>query len=231
MKVRVLLVMLIGLSGLACDKAEVEDRAREIAVDAKERAGELAEDPKVQAAKERAGELAGDAKERAGELAGDAFERTKSLWAERKGELSERGQKLLRRGAEASGEDVVALLDKGVQLAPVAFDIAKTLHESIDSDVDIEPIVQAVDDPQAQAELDARISDMPRVETINGLDVGFKDVSQWDSGGRETESAYLILWRKGDRLYGLIYRSRSRVNIDKIVEEAPRLIDAVQGAL
>lgn len=148
------------------------------------------------------------------------------------GELSEQAQAMVAKGAAAaSGEGVEGLLAKGEQLAPIAADIGKTLRGAVESDFDIEPIVQKLDDPQAQAELDERIKDMPRVETINGFDVGFKDMTRWDSGGRETESAYLILWRRGDRLLGLVYRSRQRIHMDKLVAEAPRLVALVSGAL
>jgi hypothetical protein len=183
------------------------------------------------AAKDKAKELGEQAKDKAGELADDAVDKGKELWAERNGQLSAGAKSILDKGASASGEGVEALLTKGEQLAPVAFDVAKTLHSAIDAEVDVEPIVQKLDDEQAQAELDQRIRDMPRVETIEGLDVGFKDVTQWDSGGRENQSAYLILWRSDDRLLGLVYRSRKRINIDKMVAEAPRLIAMVQGVM
>ena len=200
---------------LACEPDAAKDKAREVGEQAKDKAGELGD----------------QAKDKAGELADGAVDRGKQLWAERKGELSDGAKGLLAKGAEVEEGGVAALLTKGQQIAPVAFDVAKTINSSLEGDVDIEPIIQDLDDADAQQQLDARISDMPRVETINGVQVGFKDVSQWDSGGRETESAYLILWRADKRLIGLVYRSRSRVNIDKLVEEAPRLIAAVQGVL
>ncbi|PRP93169.1 hypothetical protein ENSA5_44360 [Enhygromyxa salina] len=182
-------------------------------------------------AKDRAKEVGEQAKDKAGELAEDAVDKSKELWAERNGELSEGAKSIFAKGASASGEGVEALLSKGQQVAPVAVEIGKSLQSMIDSDVDIEPIVQKLDDDDAQAQLDLRIKDMPRVETIDGVDVGFKDVTQWDSGGRETESAYLILWRADERLLGLVYRSRKRINIDKMVEEAPHLLSLAQGVL
>lgn len=206
------LALLPACSGDAADQAvdKAKDKAREVGEQAKDKGKELA------------GDLGDKAKDKAGEL-----------WAERPqtGELSDAAKNIFAKGAEASDGGVEAMLAKGVQLAPVAVDVAKTLHGAIDSNVDIEPIVQKLDDEQAQGELDARIKDMPRVETIDGLDVGFKDVTQWDSGGRETESAYLILWRRENRLLGLVYRSHKRVNVDQLVAEAPRLIGLVSGAL
>ena len=198
----------------ACGPEAAKDKAKEVGEQAKQKALEVGE----------------QAKDKAGELADDAVDKGKSLWEQRSGQLSDEAKGLLAKGAEVSGDGVESLLHQGVQLAPVALDVAKTLHGAIDSDTDIEPIVQKLDDDQAQADLDRRIADMPRVETIEGVSVGFKDVTQWDSGGRESESAYLILWRSDTHLLGLVYRSKKRVNIDMLVAEAPRLIKLAQEA-
>lgn len=214
---RLISISLVGLalSLPACEPETAKDKAKEVG----------------EATKDKAGELGEQAKDKAGEAVDKAVDKSKELWAERKGELSEGAKGLLAKGAALESEGVAALLTKGEQIAPVAFDVAKTVNSTMEGDVDIEPIIQDLDDEDAQRQLDQRISDMPRVETIDGVDVGFKDVSQWNSGGRETESAYLILWRADKRLIGLVYRSRSRVNVDKLVEEAPRLIAAVKGVL
>jgi hypothetical protein len=202
-----------------------------------EDASQEAVDKLENAAKDKARELGEQAKDKSKELAGDLGDKAKDkageLWAERpqSGELSDAAKGIFDKGATASDGSVEALLANGVQLAPVAFDVAKTLHSAVDSDVEIEPIVQKLDGEQSQAELDARVKDMPRVETIDGVDVGFKDVSQWDTRGHESQSAYLILWRRDDRLLGLVYRSRKRINVDTLVAEAPRLIGLVSGAL
>lgn len=192
---------------LGCTSAdEVEDKAREVGDKAKS-AGE--------------------------ELADRAGERAKSWWADEvptTGELSEKATALVHEGAADSG-GVEAILARGVQLAPVALDVAKTLHSAIDSETLIEPVVQSVDDEAKQSALDGKIKDMPRVETIDGLSVGFKDMRQYDTGGRTTESAYLVLWRRDDRLLGFVYRSRKRIDIDTLIGETPRLIGLIQGAL
>lgn len=207
----------------AVDKArgQAKDKAREL--------GEQAADK----SKQLAGELGDKAKDKAGELGDKAKDKAGQLWAERPqtGELSDAAKQIFNKGAAASDGGIEAWLAKGKQLAPVAVDIAKTLHSAIDSEVDIEPIVQKLDNEQSAAELDARIQDMPRIATINGLDVGFKDVSQWDARGHESQSSYLILWRRDDQLLGLIYRSRKRVHIDQLITEAPRLLSLVSGAL
>lgn len=176
-------------------------------------------------------EMAAKAKDKAQEVGDKATDKGKELGEQAHGELSDAAQGILAKGAEASDGSVESILAKGKQLAPVAVDVANSLNKIVDTDTQIEPIVQKLDDDSAQADLDARIKDMPRVETIDGVDVGFKDVTQWDSAGRETESAYLILWRRDDTLLGLVYRSKHRINVDKLVEEAPKLVKMVSGAL
>jgi hypothetical protein len=191
---------------LGCTKDEVEDKAREI----------------------------GDKAKHAGEdLAEQAGDKAKSWWADEvpdTGELSDKAAELLRSGAAESGS-AENMLARGVQLAPVAVEIAKTLRSTVDGDTVIEPIVQSVDDEAAQAQLDEKIKDMPRVETIDGVSVGFKDMKQYDTGGRTTESAYLVLWRRDDRLLGFMYRSRHRVDIETLIRQTPRIIGLIQGAL
>jgi hypothetical protein len=212
---------------LACEPEAAKDKAKEVGEAAKEKAKEVGEQAKEAGAKakDRAGELADEAVDKGKEL----VEEGKEKWAERRGELSDGAKGMLAKGAASSGDSVEALLHNGHQVAPVALEVAKTLHGAVRSDVEVEPIVQNLDNQDAQAELDRRIADMPRVETIEGVDVGFKEVTQWDTTGRETQSAYLILWRRTNRLYGLIYRSNNRIDIDKLVAEAPRLIKLVQG--
>lgn len=180
-------------------------------------------------AKDKAKEVGEAAKQKAGELADDAVDKGKQVWETRSGQLSDGAKQMFAKGAETSGDGVESMLHRGVQLAPVALEIAKSVHAAVDSGVEIEPIVQDLDDEQAQAELDRRIEDMPRVETIDGVSVGFKDMTQWNSGRRESESAYLILWRADKRLLGLVYRSHGRINMDKLVADAPRLIALAQG--
>jgi hypothetical protein len=194
---------------LGCTAEAVEDKAREVGNEAKDKAKQAGED-----------------------LADKAKDKAESWWADDvpdSGELSESAAAMLRKGADSGG--VEAAVTRGVQLAPVALDVAKTLHSAIDSETLVEPIVQKVDDEDAQSALDAKISDMPRVETMEGVSVGFKDMTQYDTGGRTTESAYLVLWRRDDRLLGFVYRSRKRVDIETLIRETPRLIGIVQGAL
>lgn len=219
---------------LACEPEAAKEKAKEVGEAAKEQAKIAAEEAKELG--EQAKEAGAKAKDKATELADQAVDKSKeaiaegkAMWAERKGELSDKSKELLAKGAAAKADSVEALLHDGKQVAPVALEVAKTLHAAVDTNTDIEPIVQNLEDEDAQKELDKRIADMPRVETIEGVQVGFKEVTQWDTTGRQTESAYLILWRRDARLFGLVYRSNNRINLDKLVAEAPRLIKLVQG--
>jgi hypothetical protein len=229
-----LLLALLTIPMLACEPEAAKDKAKEVAEEAKEKAKVAAEEAKELG--EQAKEAGAKAKDKATELADAAVDKSKEaiaegkeMWAERKGELSDEAKELLAKGAAAKADSVEALLHDGKQVAPVALEVAKTLHGAVDTDTDIEPIVQNLEDEDAQKELDKRIADMPRVETIEGVQVGFKEVTQWDTTGRETQSAYLILWRRENRLLGLVYRSNNRINLDELVKEAPRLIKLAQG--
>ena len=118
----------------------------------------------------------------------------------------------------------------------MATEIGKALASAVDSDTMIEPIYQEVSGASPElalgrAEADAAISGMSRVEVIDGLQVGFKELSSLDLGHRVTESAYLVVWRQGDRLVGFVYRSRRDVAIGQLVSAAPRLIGLVRSVL
>ncbi len=222
MRSAALALLLLGAAA-SCSKEELEDKAKQAGDKAKQAGADALEKGK---------ELGEQAGEKSKELAGRAKDGVEDWWsgeAPSSGELSDRAKTLLDAALPENG--VEAALARGTQLAPVALEIGKAVHGAIDSDTKIEPIIQKVDDPDAQAELDAKIAGMPRVETIEGVSVGFKDMTQYDSGGRTSESAYLVLWRKDDRLLGFVYHSRQRISLDKLVADAPRLIKLVQGAL
>ena len=204
--------------------------------EAKETAKETAEQLEA-AAKDKGKELADKGKDKGKELAAKAADRAadkaKSWWDDEvpsSGELSTSAMGMIKDGAEAGG-GVEGMLVKGEQLAPVAVEVAKSLRGAVDTDLVVEPILQKVDDEQAQAELDAKIQGMPTVETIDGVTVGFKDMTETSTAGKKTEHSYLVLWRKGDRLLGFVYRSKKEIDAQKLIADAPRLIGLVQGAM
>ena len=131
---------------------------------------------------------------------------------------------------KGAGEGVSKAFESSTEMAPAAIEIGSALYGAYDKDIDFDPIWTKVDTPEGQAELDASIGDMPRVETIDGLKVGFKDLSEKSTAESVSESSYLVLWRQGDRVMGFVYRSKSRIDIEALIDQAPRLIALVRGA-
>ncbi|MFV8754683.1 hypothetical protein ACNOYE_29400 [Nannocystaceae bacterium ST9] len=235
------LSLVLGCTDEQEDKAkqagEKAKQAGDKALKAGEELAEQAGEKAVEAgekAKQAGGELVDRAGEKTHELVDSASEEAKQLWAGKlpdTGELSERAAAIIRGAGEVDSTSVEAMVARGFQIAPVALEVGKTLHSAVDGDTVIEPVIQKVDDEEAQAKLDDKIKDMPRVETIDGVSVGFKDMTQYDTGGRTTDSAYLVLWRRDDRLIGFVYRSHHRIDIDTLVRETPRLYRLIEGAL
>lgn len=204
--------LLVGLGLCGCDALDGCDAAKST-----QRASEMA-----QAAGARTAEVAHAAREWAAGLG--------------LGELTESAKAWLRRGAEASASSIEAVLQKGEQVVPVALEITRALVAAIDTDTAIEPIYQEVAGGSTElalrrAEADAAIQGMARVEPIDGLQVGFKQLSSLDLGRHVSESAYLVVWRQDDRLVGFVFRSRRAVALDQLVHEAPRLVALVRSVL
>lgn len=180
-----------------------------------------------------ASEMASAAGARTAEVAQAAREWAAGLGL---GELSAAAKGWLRRGAEASASSIESVLQKGEQVVPVALEITRALVAAIDTDTAIEPIYQEVAGGSTElalrrAEADAAIRGMARVEPIEGLEVGFKQLSSLDAGTSVSESAYLVMWRQDDRLVGFVFRSRRAIAIDQLVRDAPRLVALVRSVL
>ena len=229
---QVIPVVFAVLGTSACEPGS-EQRAREVGAEVKREAG-------VRAGKTRdgAGELVVAAGERTAEAAQAA-----GVWAGelvRSGQLSEVARDWLKRGAQASQGGIEALLQRGEQALPVALEIGQALASAIDSDTRIEPIYQPIlqevggASPELaarRAEADALINTMPRVEVIDNLQVGFKDLSSLDTRRQISEQAYLVVWRQDDHLIGFVYRSRRSIDLVTLVGLAPRLVGLVRSAL
>lgn len=233
----------LALTLPACDSAtEAAKSGEKAAVDAsqealdasKKKAGELASDA-ADASKKAAGELADSAVDATKEAASDLVDATKSgakaLFDDVRndGELSESAKAWLK--AQASGDDstIEAVLTRGVQLAPVALEATKVLVEATDTETAIEPIFQEVGSDTAKT--DAAIKGMPRVEVIDGLTVGFKQMDSLDASKKVEQRGYLVMWRHEDHLVGFVYRSTRTIDIEKLVAETPRLVKLTQKAL
>jgi hypothetical protein len=133
----------------------------------------------------------------------------------------------LTPGAQAVRGGIEDIVLRGTQVGEVAEEIGVTLTGAVDSNTVIRPIYQKLDDEAAMAETDKAIGDMPRTEVIDGLTVGFKDLTRIDTKQRVTDSGYLVVWRSDDRLIGFVYRSKSVIDLELLVRETPRLIRLV----
>lgn len=233
----VLVAMVAAAPG--CDSAQREDLAaktRAGADAASREAGELAEKTRV-----GAGELADKTRVGARELATAAGEQTMAAgrataeWATKlvqRGELTATAKSWLERGAALSKGGIEAMLAKGQQAVPTAVAIGGALASAVDSDTMLEPIYQPIGQAGiGTVEADAAIRGMTRVEPIDGVEVGFKELTSLEGGHRISEEAYLVMWRQGDSLVGFVFRSRRDIAITELVALAPKLVGLVRGAL
>jgi uncharacterized protein YfiM (DUF2279 family) len=145
------------------------------------------------------------------------------------GALSESASAWLTSNAptEGSAESLVA---KGVQVAPVAVEIAKVANRAVDEETAIEPVYQKIE-PGGEAKLDESIKAMPRVELVNGTTVGFKKLDSIENAKITKEQAVLVLWRKGDHLVGFLYRSKRTIDLELVIKETPRLYALTNAAI
>jgi hypothetical protein len=157
----------------------------------------------------------------------------KNAWAgvTKTGELSSDAAAWLKQRAQVDGAKVEAVIAKGVQVAPVALEIALVVNAAVDDDTAIEPIYQKIEGDQTEAEVDAAIDGMARVELIDGVKVGYNQMSKMDASQKVDEEAYLVTWRRDDRLIGLVYRTKRTIDLDMLVKETPRLLEMTKKAL
>ncbi len=145
------------------------------------------------------------------------------------GALSESASAWLSSNApsEGSAERWVA---KGVQVTPVALEIAKVANKAVDEETAIEPVYQKIE-PGGEAKLDESIKAMPRVELLSGTIVGFKKLDSIENAKITKEQAVLVLWRKGDHLVGFLYRSKKTIDLELVIKETPRLYALTNAAI
>jgi hypothetical protein len=175
-------------------------------------------------------ETADKTKHSASEAASTVKDKSKAV-ADKASELGRDAIEWLEPGAEKASDGIEDIVVRGKQVGGTAKEMGKSLADAVDGDITIKPIYQEVDDEKARAKTDAAIGDMPRVEVIDGLTIGFKSLTRTTSHEHATESGYLVVWRKGDRLIGFIYRARKRIDIDVLVAEVPRLIRLLRGII
>jgi hypothetical protein len=107
--------------------------------------------------------------------------------------------------------------------------IAVALGRAVDGETVILPVYRSVGDDRA--DVDRAIGDMPHTEVVDGVTVGFKQLKKTDTSEHVTEDAYLVLWRRDDKLLGFVYKKRSRIDIAVLTREVPALMKKVEGAL
>jgi len=146
------------------------------------------------------------------------------------GSLSETAEQWLAQQAEqAKGTDIESIVHTGVQLAPVALEASRVLAKAVDSTTVVEPIFQRIDDDPAT--VDAAIGDMPRVEIIEGVTIGFQKMDQLDAHTSIEQRGYLVMWRHEEHLVGFVYRSTRTIDLETLIAETPRLVTLSQRAL
>ena len=144
------------------------------------------------------------------------------------GELSKSASTWIESRAKEQGGTMEQIIVKGTQVAPVALDVGRVLNRAIETDTAIEPIYQRISDGPS---VDQAIGDMPRVEVIEGLTVGIRQLDTLDTEQAVKERAYLVTWRQDDHLVGFVYRSTRTIDIDRLVNELPPLVRATRTVL
>ena len=205
-------------SDLADEASAKASQMGEEAVDASKKAASDLADKAVDASKDAASDLADATKDGAKALYDDL---------RNDGELSQTAKGWLQ--AQAEGTSIETFVVKGVQLTPVALEASKVLYDAVDSETAVEPIFQEItDDP---TKVDAAIGDMPRVEVVEDVTVGFKQLEGLEGAEHVEERGFLVMWRHEDHLVGFVYRSRRTIDLAAVVAETPRLIRMTQKAL
>ncbi len=235
---------LVGLSSLAaaCGEGKGEDleeaRARVEEATQKVAEGVDAARPYAEAARpyaERAGEAMAEGAEVARPYAEKAASATRGWLDEQlpsSGELSASARAWLRETAgDEATESAEAWVLRGKQMTDAAREVGSTLNAAVDRDWACEPVIQHVDDASARRQLDEVIDDMPRVEVIDGLAVGFKSIGGQTATGTERDRGLLVLWRRDDHLYGFVLRARRKIDVETLVRQMPRLIRIMEASV
>lgn len=136
----------------------------------------------------------------------------------------------LKGWAEGADEgSVERRLAEGASSAEMIAKIASAVAGVVDSETTILPVYRHTD--ASRQDIDRAIGDMPRTEVVDGVTVGFKQLTSTDTEKHVTEKGYLVLWRHEDHLVGFVCRSRKTIDVATLVERAPAIIRAVRGAV
>lgn len=190
--------------------------------------GDPAEQAKQAAktARDKAASAARTARE-AGKTAAEKTKQAAKTVADKASDIKDTAAKALKPHADKIKGGIEAVIVEASDKSAHAAKIAAMLATAVDRDTTILPIYQDIGDEAAQAEVDAAIKGMPRTEAIDGLTVGFKDMVDLDGAQRSSESGYLVVWRRGDKLIGFVYRSKMKIDFAKLVDLVGRINKAV----
>lgn len=209
-------------------KAEptLEDRAEEVAGDVRDRTRDgldrlrtHARD-KARAARDQAGQFREGA-ERVRNRA-RALEHHALALKDQAATAGEDAVEIIRPYVQKGKGQVEELIVAGKANAVQAARLAAAAAPALADGVGFRPIYIELGDQNEQKAIDGAIGNMPRVEVIDGLTVGFRAF---------TKRQLLVVWRQDDRMVGFVYTSLLDVAIEHVVEQAPRLIGLVGKAL
>jgi hypothetical protein len=150
---------------------------------------------------------------------------------EKEGHLGSETLQGLKDHAQSASDHVAHWVARGKQITHATVEVGKVLVRAVDLDVDIEPIYQDAGDEKAQADLDSAIKSMLTLEIIEGVTVGFERIKTLEKMKYKTGSGYLVLWRRGDKLIGFVWKSKRDVDLALLLGEAPRLMGLIHTAI
>lgn len=122
------------------------------------------------------------------------------------------------------------LMRAGRTVTPTAVALGEALSSAVDSDHVVEPIYRELT-PEDIAAVDAAIGDLPRVEVVDGVTVGYKQLDELSLERYHEERGYLVVWRTENRMIGLLYRSSKTIDVDALIALTPRLMKVTSSTL
>jgi uncharacterized phage infection (PIP) family protein YhgE len=227
-------LLIAALCVVACDSAgDAADKAKDAADKAAQGTKDAIDGSKqaYDKSKQKVDELSAQAKAGADKVK-EGTDKAKALWGDvpESGELSETTKSWLDDQADEGDSTIASVIAQGKQVAPVAAEIGESASKVVDSEHLIEPIYQEVDGDES-SEVDKAISDMPRVEVIEGLTIGFKQLDETSADAVVKERGYLVTWREGNHLIGFVYRSKKTIDLEALVAETPRIVGLIRKSV
>jgi hypothetical protein len=137
----------------------------------------------------------------------------------------------LKEHAKTAKDHVVHWVTRGKQITHATVEVGKVVVRAVELSLDIDCIYQDAGDEQAQAELDQAITSMATLEVMDGVTVGLERIKSLEKLKYKTGAGYLVLWRRGDKLIGFVWRSEREIDLGIVISEAPRLMGLIHAAI